>query len=687
MVGVAAASVLPSRARERLGVAVAAGLAGLALALDASLAHPRAVLDELWIGLVTFYEVGLPFEPARDPEMASLVLVAILGLTLLTAQLAAAGWTLPAAIVAAAGTAWPATLVGGGDDLAHGALALGTVLSLLVLGRRRPPRALVAAACTGAVVVAAAVAAAGTDAGAVRAGLDWKRWDLFGDRTARVAVSYVWDANYEGISFPASATEVLRVRADRRSRYWRASSLDVFVGGRWIEEQRPLGTVQGRGVVPTDALTPPAAQKRDGWLEQRVQIGSLRESRLIAAGTPVAYDVRTHGVTLLGEGGTLRVPVGLRRGDRYVVWSYVPDPVPSVLASLRPAYPRATRPYLELFGEDLPPFGALGRAATVERVLDNPLRTAAGYLPLYERARALAADERTPYRVVLALESWLRSRGGFRYDEQPPHTSGIRPLVDFVTTTKAGYCQHFAGAMTIMLRLLGIPSRVAVGFTSGTFRDGTWIVTDHNAHAWVEVWFPRYGWIPFDPTPGRGRFSGAYSFATESATALAELGAGRLPGADEVARLAEPPTAVTGGGDGAGVPIAALVAGLVLGGVAALAALKTVRRRLRYLPRDPRRRAAAARAELVDFLRDQGLEVGRTSTASDLREAVASAYGIRLTRFVDAVGRAGFARHPRAADAKQARHELRRGLRAVRRRLGPFRRLRGVVSVHSLREG
>lgn len=687
LVAIAALGAAPARALQRALAAAAGGLAGLALALDASLHHPRAAFEELWRGLITFYEVSLPFVPDRDPEMASLVLVAVLALSLGVAQLAAAGWTLPAAVVSATGTAWPATLVGGGEGLAHGALALGAVLWLLLLGRGRPPRALAVATAGAGVVVAAALAVASTDAGATQAGLNWKRWELFGDRTARVAVSYVWDANYEGISFPTKATEVLRVRADRRSRYWRASTLDLFADDRWLEQLRPLGTAQARAVVPRDALTPPAARRSDGWLEQRVEIASLRDARLVAAGTPMAYDVRTHGVALLAEGGTLRVPVGLRRGDRYGVWSFVPDPVPGVLASLRATYPRELGRYLELFGEELPAFGAPGRARELERLLAAPHRTASAYAPLYARARALAAGERSPYRVVLALESWLRSRGGFRYEERPPHPRGVPALVDFVTTTKAGYCQHFAGAMTLMLRLLGIPSRVAVGFTSGSLRDDAWVVTDHDAHAWVEVWFPRYGWIPFDPTPGRGQLSGAYSFASESALAVAALGAGRLPGPDEVARLADVPAPRGRAGEGRDVPVTGVLAALAIGAVAGLAALKAARRRVRYLRRDPRRRAAAARAELVDFLRDQGLEVGATSTLSDLDGATAGAYGVRLTRFAAAAGRARFASEPRAGDAARARLELRRALRAVRRRLGPWRRARGLVSVRSLRGG
>ena len=687
MVVLAAASALPGRAWQRLAAALAAAVAGLALALESPLAEPRAALDELWRGLAAFYEIALPFDPARDPEMSALVLVSVLGLGLCVAQLAAAGWTLPAAVVTAAGIAWPPTLRGGDSDLAWGALALVAVLWLLVLARRRPPRAVLGGALAGMAVVAAAVAAAGSGAGAREAGLDWKRWELFSDRAARVAVSYVWDANYEGISFPTKATPVLRIRADRRSRYWRASTLDLFADDRWLEDLRPLGFARGSGLVPADGLTPPAARRRSGWLEQRVEIDRLRDTRLVAAGTPTAFDVRTHGTALLAEGGGLRVPVGLRRGDRYSVWSYVPDPVPRALAAAPATYPAAAGRFLTAFGEEVPPFREPGREAASAALLAEP-RAGAAYGPLWERARRLAGAERSPYRVVLALESWLRSRGGFRYDERPPQAAGVPPLVGFLTTTKAGYCQQFAGSMALMLRLLGIPSRVAVGFTSGDYRDGTWVVTDLDAHAWVEVWFPGYGWVPFDPTPGRGSLSGAYSFASESAQAVAALGAGRLPGAEEVARLTTPPAAREGAGDGgAGGPLLGLLAAVLLGSLAALVGWKALRARVRYLSRDPRRRAAAARAELVGFLRDQGLDVGQATTVSDLRASVRAAYGVRLDPFADAFGRARFARAPLAADAARARAELRRALAALRGRLGVRRRLLGAVSTRSLRDG
>ena len=99
-------------------------------------------------------------------------------------------------------------------------------------------------------------------------------------------------------------------------------------------------------------------------------------------------------------------------------------------------------------------------------------------------------------------------------------------LVGFVPETHAGYCQYFAGAMALMLRYLGIPARVAVGFAGGSY-DSTkrvWNISDREAHAWVEVWFKGYGWLPFDPTPAA---PGAAPRQTQAGLA-ATTGPGRI---------------------------------------------------------------------------------------------------------------------------------------------------------------
>ena len=118
----------------------------------------------------------------------------------------------------------------------------------------------------------------------------------------------------------------------------------------------------------------------------------------------------------------------------------------------------------------------------------------------------------------------------FRYSNHPPVVGP--PLVGFVTQTHAGYCQYFAGAMALMLRYLGIPARVAVGFAGGTYdsKQHIWNISDREAHAWVEVWFKGYGWLPFDPTPAA---PGAAPRQTQAGVpALGGNGAGIDPSAD-----------------------------------------------------------------------------------------------------------------------------------------------------------
>jgi hypothetical protein len=123
------------------------------------------------------------------------------------------------------------------------------------------------------------------------------------------------------------------------------------------------------------------------------------------------------------------------------------------------------------------------------------------YARAYGLARRLEAKARTPYAFVMSVRNYLSTTHGFSYTQTPPQHQ--YPLASFLFTDKAGYCQQFSGAMAMLLRMGGIPARVAAGFTSGVYdkHSGRWIVADIDAHAWVEAWFPNYGWVRFDPTP------------------------------------------------------------------------------------------------------------------------------------------------------------------------------------------
>jgi protein-glutamine gamma-glutamyltransferase len=485
-------------------------------------------------GLGDYYGVALPFDPSRHAEMHMLLLAAVFGFVAAIGLLVAARHAVAAAAVAVAGVGWPATLVDAGA-VGSGALALAAALSVFVFLRLRSARALASGAVVAGIVVSGAAWASSATTLAQSAILNWESWDFRGLPQSALGVRFVWDANYDGVSFPPTQTVVLEIRGPERAQYWRVSTLDRFTADRWFENLYPQLVGGGDGRVPLDSLAPRRARLESEWLEQRVHVRALVDDRLAAAGTPVALTAKSLETVFYLDGGVMRARRALSAGTRYRVWSYVPDPSPAALAAAPATYPRASRRHLTVWGRDLPPFGDEGRDEHVRSLLDDAQYPAFGeYRPMYETARRVAGDAASPYAAVLALEEWFRSEGGFRYDEQPPPSGDLPPLVHFVMSSRAGYCQHYAGAMAVMLRLLGVPARVAVGFTSGTQVGGVWRVTDHNAHAWVEVWFPRHGWVAFDPTPGRGTFSGIYSFASENAQAVAALGRGALEEVDEL---------------------------------------------------------------------------------------------------------------------------------------------------------
>ncbi|MEA2294766.1 MAG: protein-glutamine gamma-glutamyltransferase, partial [Solirubrobacteraceae bacterium] len=117
-------------------------------------------------------------------------------------------------------------------------------------------------------------------------------------------------------------------------------------------------------------------------------------------------------------------------------------------------------------------------------------------------AQTLRGQATSPYDYVLRVNNYLRD-SRFRYSEVPPPSGREAPLESFLFDTRLGYCQQFSGAMALLLRMGGIPARIATGFTPGGYRrsTGEWIVRDTDAHSWVEAWFDGLGWVTFDPTP------------------------------------------------------------------------------------------------------------------------------------------------------------------------------------------
>jgi hypothetical protein len=688
-----APALLPSL-RLRLAGAVVAALIAARVALDVSPFDEGGLWGALKDGALEFYDVAVPFNPSQHPEMHGALLLGMFASALAVALAIASRRPFLAVLAVVAGAGWPATLIADSRELLLGTAILGAALWVLAGLRVRAPRAALPAAVVGAVVVAAAGLATTSDSVAKGAFLDWERWDPYDAPARPVGVDYVWDASYDGIQFPEKRTVVLRITAPRRSLYWRATTLDAFGGGRWFESLYPVTTRPISGPLPEDPLV--VEQPPERWVRQEVEVVGLRDDHLVAASPPVQLRTDGIGQLYLLNGGVARLVDGsLQPGQTYIAWSAVPTPTPRDLAGLGPNYPGEVLPDLDVDPRvRMLPFGDPGRAAQLEAILsDERTQNLWAYRPLVQAARRVTRGARTPYQAVVALESWFRSSGGFRYEEQPPDAAGVPPLVDFVARTKAGYCQHYAGAMALMLRYLGIPARVAVGFTSGRWARGRWTVTDHEAHAWVEVWFPGQGWISFDPTPGRGALTGNYTFASDSAAtareAIGEAIQGLGGGLDPT--IGGPQFGSGSGegletGSGRGWSIFWTLAALAIAAGAGIGLAKLVRRRLRYASSDPRRRAAAARQELADFLRDQRLDVPESATLDDLRRLLSTELGVNAAPFAAAAGAARYGRPDGAeAAARRARSELRALLRAVRSRLSTAERLRGWLAVRSLR--
>jgi transglutaminase-like putative cysteine protease len=676
----------------RAAAGLAALLAAIRIALGVSLFQsPQNFFVQLgsrfWHGVLAFYRVVLPLDPGSHPHMQQALLAGVFLFCLALGLAVAARRPVAACVVLVVGAGWPVTLLPGHAAVLRGALILGGCL-LLLAGMREQARVRpLAALVLGALVLAGALAATTSPAVAKRELVHWQGWKVSG--ASSVSVAYVWNSTYSGLNWPKKRTTVLEIKAGPRPHYWRATTLDAFRRGHWVTALSPARPIEesaaGLDELATVNSLPRKARNPARWAQQAVTVESLRDPHLIAASVPVAFAHGALGAVSYLRGGVALAVHDPAPGDQYLAWSYAAHPSPKQLAATPAHYPGSIR------ADDLGTGG--DRRA---------------YRSLYRTARRVVGRAHSPYAAVIALESWFRESGGFTYDEHPPAAHGIPPLVSFLQT-KRGYCQQFAGAMALMLRYLGIPARVAVGFTSGAYDPvtGTWVVTDHDAHAWVEAWFRGYGWLPFDPTPGRGTLGASYTTASRSfnptAAAAAVAGAPKVrlllqhatksPALPQLRRwLPESrshATARAPGGHSSRTPsLIGLIALLAAGVLTGITIFKFLRGRLRYLTRDPRRLGSACRRELVEYLADQRLELPPNASLGEIARVLGYELGVSALPFANAASQARFA-SPRDARraALLARRELHQLRADLRKRLSALDRLRGAISLRSLRAG
>ncbi|MER5364908.1 DUF3488 and transglutaminase-like domain-containing protein [Streptomyces sp. NPDC002722] len=257
--------------------------------------------------------------------------------------------------------------------------------------------------------------------------------------------------------------------------YLRILALDQFNGSEWRPSTRRLKDVPKRLPAP-EGLGPDVAVT-----EITSNISASRSYQqtylpLPYPATEVGIDGRwryePQGRTLVGDRGETT------RGAQYRVSSLVVEPTAEQLASAGPAPTGLRREYTRVPG-------------SLPKVVE-------------ETANRVTQGAANDYERAVKLQTYFASDGGFSYNTSVNSGTGSAAITRFLKE-KQGFCVHFSFAMAAMARTLGIPARVAVGFTPGTGQpDGSVSVGLRDAHAWPELYFEGVGWTRFEPTPTRG---------------------------------------------------------------------------------------------------------------------------------------------------------------------------------------
>ena len=650
--------------------------------------YPARVVSGLHDGAKNWFETSTPFDPGRFATTSGLVDLCFFALMAVFAWLLIDGrFALAALACAFALYAIPSTAVGMGNAGLRAAIFLLLALAILAVCQRRVPLGGGAIGQLSVLAVATVVAGlvVGSAPGVAKGALfDWRHWNPLAGNGPQVSVGYVWNQDYGPLHWPKQTTTVFQVQSTR-PHYWKAGVLTVFDGTRWVSAPATQASYHA-----TDAIGIPPSQETAKELHPDngsdiTQVGftveALADSHLLSTGQPLRYTLTSPIDANLTTDGSVLASGDLPRGATYTVRAYSPNPRPKQLAEVGNAFPASVAESVSVDHVTIPVWGSTTKKRT-RLPIDERLVEASN-----QAWHASGADEpgTSEYGAVVALESYFHGKQ-FHYDQTPP--TGPGPvLAYFMLHSHRGYCQMYSGSMALVLRLHGIPARVAYGFTEGSQTQDGYKVTDRDAHSWVEAYFPKYGWIPFEPTPTRNLPE--VQASTTNAAWAKSVGDQKNAGQFGIQSLqlrkrltvgpnGLPATALHGhGSGGGGAPdvvaarsgghsffLWALSAAAIL--IAVLAAVKLVAVRWRYLRRGPRGQASAAYHELATYIGDQGVRVNANATFEELAGLVEQTWGVDASPLAKA---GSAARYAPPAIADRAGHEVRPALRRIRRDL------------------
>jgi hypothetical protein len=361
---------------------------------------------------------------------------------------------------------------------------------------------------SGAVFVAVAIIASSVlavNASSAPLSRAWNNWDddilEFGYAVNRWLGGVTGTARGPNVLFTPSQTirdfwqsssdEVFSARiSDGVGRYWRGATYDSFDGRSWQQLDRQAQIIDaGEQLL---AGTPEAMTPGDGLKAVTVEVLPIDYGGdvFVAPSQPLKVSQPTE-ITTRGQGGAFvsaKLSHGVEAGVTYTVQALVRVKngrgvlTASQLSAAGADYPDWVKPYLDI------------RPDSIGDVVSRTAR---------EVFATLNATQRDPYHLALAIQNYLYATGGFTYATDIRGECAGEKLVDCFMRIKKGYCEYFATAMVMMLRTMGVPARYVLGYLPGQQQeDGSWRVDRGAAHAWVEVYFPRFGWVEFDPTPG-----------------------------------------------------------------------------------------------------------------------------------------------------------------------------------------